>query len=333
VHVQKGTIMNSVLGIDVAKATVDVVLLLEEQASIHGQFDNNPTGFKQLKRWLDKRGVQTLHACLEATGNFSDALATYLHEAGYTVSVVNPARISAYAKSQLRRNKTDKLDAALIAQFCRTQTPPAWSPPDPAWKELQGLVRHLQDLESTRQSAKNRLSASPSSPAVVDQLKAQIAFLTQQMLDTKRLIADHLDQHPDLRQQRDLLTSIPGIGDLTAGKLLAELRSIAAFDNPAQLVAFAGLNPRHHVSGSSIRGKTVISKQGRPSIRAALYMPAVVAKKHNPILSIFAARLAQRGLAGTQIIVAVMRKLLHLAFGILKSGQPFDPLFLLKAAP
>jgi transposase len=325
--------MNSVLGIDVAKATVDVVLLHQEQAPLHGQFDNNLTGFKQLKRWLDKRDVQTLHACLEATGNFSDGLAAFLHEAGYTVSVVNPARSSAYAKSQLRRNKTDKLDALLIAEFCRTQTPPAWSPPDPAWKELQGLVRHLQDLEATRLSAKNRLSANPASPAVIDQLNAQVAFLTQQILDTKRLIADHLDQPPGLRQQRDLLTSIPGIADLTAGKLLAEFRAITAFDNPAQLVAFAGLNPRHQVSGASIRGKTVISKQGRASIRAALYMPPVVAKKHNPILSAFAARLAQRGLAGTQIIVAVMRKLLHLAFGILKSGQPFDPNFLLNAAP
>jgi transposase len=325
--------MNSVLGIDVAKATVDVVLLYEEASPVHATFDNNANGFKQLKRWLDNRGVQTLHTCLEATGNFSDDLATFLHGVGYTVSVVNPARISAYAKSQLRRNKTDKLDAELIAEFCRTQTPPAWSPPDPAWKELQGLVRHLQDLETTRQSAKNRLSANPASPAVIDQLNAQVDFLTQQIQQTKRLIADHLDQHPDLRQQRDLLTSIPGISDLTAGKLLAEFRAIAAFDSPAQIVAFAGLNPRHHVSGSSIRGKTVISKQGRASIRAALYMPAVVAKKHNPILAAFAARLAQRGLAGTQIIVALMRKLLHLAFGILKSGQPFDPNFLLKAAP
>jgi transposase len=187
-------------------------------------------------------------------GYFSDGFATFLPTAGYTVSVVNPARISVYGQSQLRRNTTDRLDAALIADFCRTQSPPVWSPPDPAWKELQGLVRHLQDLETTRQSAKNRLSAHPASAA----------FLDQQILQTKRLIQDHLDQHPDLRRQRDLLTSIPGIGDLTAGKILAEFRSITNFDNPAQIVAFAGLNPKHRVSGSSIRGKTVISKQGRP---------------------------------------------------------------------
>jgi transposase len=324
--------MANILGIDVAKASVDVVLLVADQPPVHAQFDNNTKGFKQLKRWLEHRSVQTLHACMEATGNFGEALATFLHTAGYTVSVVNPARISAYGQSQLRRNKTDKLDAELIADFCRTQTPPAWSPPDPAWKELQGLVRHLQDLETTRQAARNRLSANPSSAAVSNQLKAQVEFLDQQIQQTKQLIQNHLNQHPDLKRQRDLLTSIPGIGDLTAGKILAEFRSIADFDDPAQIVAFAGLNPKQPVSGSSIRGKTVISKQGRASIRAALYMPAVVAKRWNPLLSAFALRLQQRGLAGTQIIVAIIRKLLHLAFGILKSGQPFDPNFALKAA-
>ena len=323
--------MTTILGIDVAKASLDVVLVAG-QAAEHAQFDNDAQGFKRLKAWLDKRSVQELHACLEATGNFSDEVATFLYAQGYTVSVVNPARISGYAKSQLRRNKTDKLDAQLIADFCRTQHPPSWTPPDPAWKELQGLVRHLQDLGKTRQQTKNRLSAKPSSAAVIDQLQAHITFLDGQIQHTKKLIQDHINQQPDLRRQRDLLTSIPGIGDLTAGKLLAEFRHIAAFDSPAQLVAFAGLNPKQHVSGTSIHGKTVISKQGRASIRAALYMPAVVAKRFNPILATFAQRLEQRGVSGTALIVAIMRKLLHLDFGILKSGQPFDPNFLLKLA-
>src|SRR5260221_1554967 len=129
--------MNAILGIDVAKANLDVALLVEAKPAEPAPFSNDEKGFKQLKRWLVKRGVQSLQVCMEATGNFSEASATFLYAQGYTVSVVNPARISGYAKSQLRRNKTDKLDAALIADFCRTQHPPAWSPPDPAWKELQ----------------------------------------------------------------------------------------------------------------------------------------------------------------------------------------------------
>src|SRR5262249_48507448 len=155
----------------------------------------------------------------------------------------------------------DKLDAELIADFCRTQQPPTWTPPDPAWKELQALVRHLQDLTTNRQQTRNRLGAQPASPIVIAQLQDQLAFLDRQIAQLKKLIHDHIDHHPDLQRQRGLLPSIPGIGDLTASKLLAEFRNIAAFDSPAQIVAFAGLNPKHHTSGTSIRGKTVISKQ------------------------------------------------------------------------
>jgi transposase len=232
----------------------------------------------------------------------------------------------------MRRNKTDKLDAALIADFVRTQQPALWTPPAEEWRHLQALVRHLEDLEQMRQQSLNRLHAGSASPAVQQQLQEHIAFLDTQIDQTKQLIHDHVDYHPHMKRDRDLLDSIVGIGWLTASKLLAEFRSITAFDNPRQIVAFAGLNPKQHVSGSSIRAHSAISKQGAASIRAALYMPAISAKNHNPILRDFAARLAQRGLSGKQIIVAIMRKLLHLAFGILKSGQPFDPNFLLKAA-
>jgi transposase len=124
-----------------------------------------------------------------------------------------------------------------------------------------------------------------------------------------------------------LLTSIPGIGGLTAGKLLAEFRCIRDFTDVRQLVAFAGLNPRHHQSGKTARGHTPISKQGRATIRAALFLPAVVAKTHAPALQPLVARLQARGLSSMEIVVAVMRKLLHFIFGVLKSGQPFDPHF------
>lgn len=131
-----------------------------------------------------------------------------------------------------------------------------------------------------------------------------------------------------MKAQQDLLASIPGIGELTAAKLLAEIRSITAFDNVRQLVAYAGLNPRQYRSGSSVQRRSRISKTGPASLRAALYMPAIVAKNRNPILKVFAKRLEERGLKGKEIVVAVMRKLLHLAYGILKSGRPFDPAYL-----
>ena len=319
--------MTTMVGIDIAKAKFDVALLRQDGGIDYGQFDNTPKGFKQFKTWLDKRRSDTVHACMEATGLYSNDLALFLHQHDYSVSVVNPARISAYAKSLLRRNKTDKLDAALIADFCRTQSPPAWNPPDPDWLELQSLARHLEDLEQTRQQQRNRLGSGVRTPLVREQLQRHIALLDEQIDQLKRHVQNHLDQHPDLRQQKELLTSIPGIADLTAGKLLAQIPNIRAFDDPRQLVAFAGLNPAQHQSGKAHRSKTPISKQGHASLRAALFMPAVSAKQHNPILHAFAQRLTDRGLCGLEVVVAVMRKLLHLIFGILKSGQPFDPHF------
>jgi transposase len=265
---------------------------------------------------------------LEATGHYSEGVAEALYTAGYPVSVVNPARVRGYADAQLRRNKTDALDARLLADFCRTQAPEAWTPPPPEVRQLQALVRHLSNLEQAKQGVDNRLRDRASlPPLVVDQLQSQQTLLVAQIDQVKRALQDHIDQHPDLKRQRDLMDSIPGIGPLTAAKLLAECRPLTAFTDVRQLVAFAGLNPSHHQSGTSIKRKTLLSKRGNPAIRAALYLPAVSAKNHNPILRAFAQRLLARGLPEMAVIAAVMRKLLYLVFGVLKSGQPFDPNF------
>ncbi len=322
--------MSAILGIDVSKAKLDVCLLRHDQRPATTTIPNSPAGFESLCQWLAKRQIAELHVCLEATGRYGDEVAWYLHAQGYTVSVVNPAQIKAHAQSQLQRNKTDQLDAALIADFCRKQLPPAWTPPDPALRTLQALVRHYDDLKESLRQQQNRIEAGSPSPLVMGQLEAQVTLLQQQLDEVRRQMDDHLDQHPDLKRQRDLLTSIPGLGNLTAAKLLAECRDIRRFSNVRQLVAFAGLNPQHRQSGSSVRGYPHISKMGRASLRAALYMPAVTALNHNPILRAFAERLRQRGLRGKAVVAAVMRKLLHLVYGILKSGQPFDPDYLLK---
>jgi transposase len=328
--------MTAYIGIDIAKDKFDILLLRDAQEPEPATFANTQQGWNQCHRFLKKRQAQAAQVCMEATGIYYEELAHFLHQKGYRVSVVNPLQIKAYAQSQLRRTKTDRVDAAIIADFCRTQALPLWTPPDPAWYELRALVRHLEDLETDRQRQRNRRdaltrSAQPSS-TVLSNLHDQIAFLTQQIEAVKQQIQHHIDQHPDLKQQRDLLDSIKGIGPLTAAKLLAEYGDMTHFDTVRQVVAFAGLNPKHRQSGSSVRGKTPISKIGRSSIRAALYMPAINAKRFNPLLQPFVHRLARQGLCESEIIVAVMRKLLHLAFGVLKSGQPFDPHYLEKRA-
>jgi transposase len=316
--------MTPIVGIDIAKDKFDVCVLAAEGQREQESFANTKSGINKLHRWLKKKGAKTAHICLEATGIYGALVAETLHQRGYRVSVVNPARIKAYAASQMQRNKTDMLDAALIADYCRTQQPPAWTPPRPELKELRALVRHLDDLKQERQRARNRLAAENASAAVARQLRAQIGFLDKQIAQTEELIRQHIDRYPDLKQQRDLLKSIPGIGDITACKLIAELGDLRRFDDVREVVAFVGLNPRQHQSGKK-RVTHGISRMGRASLRAALYMPAVAAKRCNPQLKAWAAQLTQRGLTGKQVIVAVMRKLIHLAYGILKSGRAFDP--------
>jgi len=318
--------MEAVVGIDVGKIHQDVCALKGEQV-LEAQFDNNAKGFAKLRRWLKKNGIKSASVCLEATGMYGDPVAEILHEHGYTVSVVNPARIKAFAETQMARNKTDKLDARRIADFCKLHRPDPWTPPDPALKELRAMVRHLDDLEKMRQQERNRLASGITSDTVIDNLKAHIRFLDEQIEQLQQRIQDHIDHHPDLKRQRDLLVSIKGIGDLTAARLLAEIR-FDAFDSPRQIVAFAGLNPRWFKSGTSIHKPTRISKRGRASIRAALFFPAIAAKQHNPLIKPLCDRMASQGHTALSCNVAAMRKLLHLAFGVLKSGQPFDPNFL-----
>jgi transposase len=319
------------LGLDVSKVRLDVALLVDDKPRT-AFFDNTPSGFQKLRNWLRKRTAEPVHACLEATGTYGQDVAQFLTDEGHQVSVVNPARIKAYGQSRLTRNKTDQIDAQLIADFCATQQPPLWTPPPVEYRELQAMVRHLEALKAMRQQEQNRLTSGVTSPTVTDKLHDHITFLDQQIDDLLHQIRDHIDRHPDLRQQRNLLKTIPGIGDITAFTLLAEIRDIRAFDSARQLAAFAGLSPRQYRSGSSVRGKTHLSKTGSAALRKALYMPALVSRRYNPLIIPFADRLAAHGKAPMVIIGAVMRKLLHIVFGVLKSNLPFDPDYLAKQA-
>jgi transposase len=162
-------------------------------------------------------------------------------------------------------------------------------------------------------------------------LAEHIAFLAAEIKRTETLIRQHIDGHPTLRERRELLISIPGIGETTAAKLLAEIVDVKLYSGARQLAAFAGLAPRLHESGSSVKRKARMSKLGAPRLRKALYFPAIAAIKHNPYIRAMSIRLKERGLCPMQIIGAAMRKLVHLAYGVLKSGRPFDPSMLKTA--
>jgi transposase len=315
----------SVLGIDISKLKFDLCLLRDNGKLKHKVFANTAAGFAQLSAWLGKQKVERAQVCLEATGTYGEALAAYLFDAGHVVSVVNPAIMKAYAQSYLSRTKTDRVDATLIARFCQQRKPPAWTPLPREVRDLQALVRRLEALLEMRQMEVNRLAAGVAALPVRESLAEHIAFLDAEIGRTESLIRDHIDQHPTLREQRQLLVSIPGIGDTTAAKLLAEMLDVKLYKSARQLAAFAGRVPCRHESGSSIKLKARLSKMGAPRLRKALYFPAIAAIKYNPYVKDLSERLKKRGKCPMQIITAAMRKLIHLAYGVLKSGRPFDP--------
>lgn len=312
------------LGLDIAKRTCDAVLL-QNGRTHYRQFANTPVGFARLHAWLRERAHGQVHACLEATGRYGDAVALSLHQIGCRLSVVNPARIKAFAQSELTRNKTDRADAALIARFVATQQLPVWTPPPPEQRHLQGLSRRLEALQRMRQQERNRLDLEPTDSPLRPSLTDHITHLDQQLVSLQQCLRTHLDAHPSLYRQSQLLQSIPGIGAITAIRLLAEVPELGRYRSARQAAAYAGLSPRQRQSGSSIHGKTRLSKTGNARVRCALYLPAVVAMRANPILQKFAQRLLDHGKPKMAVVGAIMRKLLHQAHGVLKHAQPFDP--------
>ena len=319
----------SVLGIDIAKQKFDAALLVEGKTK-HKACKNSAEGFEMLRFWLDKQGVRKVHACLEATGNYGEDLATYLHDAGHIVSIVNPARIKGFAQSELLRTKTDKLDAALIARFCLAMNPDPWRPPSPEIRSLRALVRRLDSLIDMRSQEKNRISTAHES--IIPLIKEHIAYLNQEIDKIRKQIADLIGNDPNLMRKRDLLDSIPAIGKATIPHILAELDDLGKFNHVRELVAFIGLAPKETLSGSSIKGKPRLCKIGHARLRKDLYMPALVSIQCNPVMIAFYNRLKDKGKNGKVIVCAIMRKLVHFIFGILKSGKEYDPNFITISA-
>lgn len=315
-----------VLGIDISKAKFDVALLRGQDKIKSKVFANTPEGFSELQTWLTNQGVISLHGCMEATSVYGNALARFLVAAGYKVSIVNPSRPKSFGRSELSRTKTDRADAKVIARFCAALQPAAWTPPAIEVEQLQALVHRLDNLIAMQQQEQNRLATVD--PILVESINAHIDFLKEQIAETKKLIRHHFDSYPNLKAQRDLLTSIPGIAETTATVILAEIRDLDTFDSADQLAAFAGLTPQEFSSGSSIHGKPRLSKIGNSRLRKALYMPAVVARRCNPFIRAFCDRLLAKGKSKMSMVGAAMHKLLRQAFGVLKSQKPFDPNFL-----
>ncbi len=314
--------MDAILGIDVGKSDFHCALLVAEHLRSNS-FPNSAAGFAKLATWLGNRKVSRVHACLESTGGWSEELGTFLHARGHAVSIVNPSTIKAFGQSELSRTKTDKADAALIARYCSAMKPRLWEPPSPPQQRLQRLGRRRVALVEMRTQESNRLQG-PGIDEVRSSIETTIAFLDRQIAEIEAEISTTIDQDPTLRGKRELLESIPGIGNTVATTLLGELPQLTEFRSGKALAAFVGLCPRQFVSGTSVRASW-LSKIGNVHVRRVLYWPAITAMRYNPVLKAFAIRLRANGKRPKQIIAAVMRRLLVLAYGVLKSARPFDP--------
>jgi transposase len=314
------------LGIDIAKRKFNVCLRPATGHCADGmesQFANDSSGFAELQRWLQTHQAQAVHACMEATSRYGDALALFLFQQGHQVSVVNARRIHHYARSRLARTQNDSVDAALIADFCATQIPRRWQPIPAGKRRLQDLMRTREFFVEQKIQCANRLETA--SQAIAEHLHKQIEHTDKVISAIQKDLQALLKEQPQLATLVELADSVTGVGLLTAAVAVAELPEPAAFEHVGQVVAFAGLDPQQKTSGDSVATVPHLSKMGSALLRKVLYMAALSALRSNPVVRALGQRLKAKGKSGKLIVAAAMRKLLRLIFGVLKSQQPFDP--------
>ncbi len=313
------------LGIDVGKTALELALRNGEETVAKTTVANDSGGHDELLRWLLGQGCgpEETRVCMEASGDFEKAIAQRLYEEDYRVSIVNPRRIKGYASSQLQRTKTDAADASLIARFGQREEPRPWEPASASESRLQELTRARQALQKEKTRTQNRLDEAEDEAVrrahqnLLDEIDGQIEDLEEE-------IEEHVEENPKLKDRCSLLDSIPGIGLQTAAIVASELGSAEQFESARQAAAYAGLVPRHRESGTSVRGNPQMSKVGNARLRRAMYFPAMSALRCNAAVKAFGERLKERGKEKMVVLGAAMRKLLHICYGVLKSGRPFD---------
>jgi transposase len=315
-------------GVDVGSKELVVALDPGNGRVWEGAFGNDAAGHRKLvKRLARKNG--TARVCVEATGIYHLDLCLALAKAnGIEVTVANPRATKDFARAQLRRSKTDRTDALSLLEFVRRMDFEAWVPPKPTILALRALSRRIQALLVTRAQEKNRLHADASVEATprairesierhIDSLNAEIGALTESALEVVR--ADG-----GLEQRFEHLVSVKGIAQASAVTLLAELSVLPEDMSARQWVAHAGLDPKHSESGTSVKGRLRISKVGNRHLRAALFLPAMVASQHEGRVRAYYQKLLAKGKKPMQALVAVMRKLLHAIHGMFQHDADFD---------
>ncbi len=318
------------VGIDVSKDRLDCVVITDETGKTLGQrsFPNAPDGIDRLLSWVrrlpgaSKAGV---HIIVEATAGYHEQAAQDAVVAGMSVSVANPARVRSFARGMGILSKTDRIDASVLARYGRLARPKPWNPAPPELVELQALLSRLDDVEADLRREANRHEQAKvwgCPEAVSWSFLQSMQALKAQRHTLRKAVATHVEASAALRDDMQRLLTIPAVGPKTAARMLVLLRS-RSFESARQAAAFLGLVPVERQSGRSVQGRPHLSRAGSPRLRAALYMAAVVATRLNPDIRAQQARLLGRGKAKMSTLGAAMRKLVHLCFGVLKSGRDY----------
>jgi len=322
----------NVIGIDVSKAKLDMAWLkdVENQKTKNKVFGNQIKAFPQLIEWVEKNTSEEISNTLfvmEATGVYHEAVAYYLFDAGAQVAVVNPAQIHHYGKALAVRTKNDKKDSVVLARFGATQSPALWKPEPQDIRLLKALLARLDAVskdvirESNRQE---KAQVSDVSPVVNESIETMMTHLNAEKQRLEKLIDHHIDGNPDLKKDAELLKSIPGVGDVVMRYMMMTYRS-RNFRKASQMAAYLGLVPVERQSGSSLHGRSHLSKAGSGLIRSKLYMPAIVCAHHNPQAKALYERLLAKGKSKMSALGAVMRKIVQVCFGVLKHQQVYSP--------
>jgi transposase len=313
-------------GIDVGAEELVLVIRKNSKPLNPQKFSNTPSDRTRLVNKLAK--LPNLIVCLEATGVYHFDLSLALHDAGVSLMVLNPKASHNFAKVLMKNSKTDAVDANTLAEYTERMAFVAWTRPSNEKIALRGFARRIHALTKQKAAAKNQLhalTATAETPkSVLKDAKLAISQLEKRLAQLTAAALVLIGKYPELNRILHLLTGIKGIAETSAIALMGELLLLPPDLSHRQWVKFAGLDPQVFESGKSVHKKTRLAKSGNAHIRAALYMPALSAKEHDPHVKAYFQHLIDNGKLPLQALCAVMRKLLHAIHGMLKYNQPFD---------
>ena len=234
----------SFVGIDVSKDKLDVCCIFGERHKSK-RVANSPSGFEDLRRWIVQNKFEDVHVCMESTGCYSEGVAEFLYNAGFKVSVANPAAVKAFKNSELIRQKTDKADAYMIAKFCQKNNPRLWTPRPAEIRELHDITSRIDSLKQKIIASSNVLENKLLSKTVVENIKNEIEFLEKNIKELEDEIMKIIESNPDLRLKFEQLTAITGVGPKVALSILAGMPDVENFQNAGQFASFIGITPSH----------------------------------------------------------------------------------------